>query len=314
MKTALARSEATLQGEGEADQTYLAARAKALAVEANLEFVLGHTLEARTATEASVSLARQIGATRTLAQALGMGGIIVGMMGDAATAQAWAEESIALCLQHGYLDLLGMFSGVHMFLALIYQPNHSARLQEKDLTDGTRNTGNPWAIALALSNVGRVESISGNLDEAYARFEEAAALFQQIRDRAMYNSTHSEIGHVYRRQGCYPEALTVYRQTIHAWQELGQYAAVAHQLECFAFIAGQDGQNERAVKLLGAAEALRQSLSSSMTPMERREYDPFVAGLHRVMEEDALKSAWEQGRALTMEAAIQLALEGAGLK
>jgi len=128
----------------------------------------------------------------------------------------------------------------------------------------------------------------------------------------MYNGTHSEIGHVYRKQGHYPEALTVYRQTIHAWQELGQYAAVAHQLECFAFIAGASGQNERTAKLFGAAEALRQSISSFMTPMERPEYDRAVAQLRAQMGEVNLKSAWEQGRLLTMEAAIQFALEDAG--
>jgi tetratricopeptide (TPR) repeat protein len=273
--------------------------------------VLGHTLEARTATEASISLARQIGATRTLAQALGMGAIIVGMRGDETTARAWAEESIALCLEHGYFNLLGMFSGAHMFLALINNQPLPPGIQEKTLQTA-RATGNPWALALALSNVGRVASMSGNLDEAYTRFVEAAALFQQIRDRAMYNGTHSEIGHVYRKQGHYPEALTVYRQTIHAWQELGQYAAVAHELECFAFIAGACGQHDRAARLLGAAEALRQSINSSMTPMERREYDQAVAQLRAQMDEASLETAWQQGRLLTMEAAIQFALEGTG--
>jgi non-specific serine/threonine protein kinase len=198
-----------------------------------------------------------------------------------------------------------------MFLALINNQPLPPGIQEKTL-QAARATGNQWALALALSNVGRVASMSGNLDEAYTRFVEAAALFQQIRDRAMYNGTHSEIGHVYRKQGHYPEALTVYRQTIHAWQELGQYAAVAHELECFAFIAGASGQNERTAKLFGAAEALRQSINSSMTPMERPEYDQAVAQLREQMGEATFKSTWEQGRTLTMETAIQFALEDTG--
>ena len=130
----------------------------------------------------------------------------------------------------------------------------------------------------------------------------------------MYTGTRSEIGHVLRHQGRYKEAETIYRDTILLFQEQGQYAAIAHELECFAFIAGAVGQNERAARLLGAAEALRESISSSMTPMERPEYETFIAKLHQVMAEETLKAAWEQGRALSMEAAIQLALEGAGLK
>jgi tetratricopeptide (TPR) repeat protein len=313
VRTALRRSEAALHLEGEADQTYLAARAKALGGEANLAFVLGQTNEARKATEAGVSLARQAGATRTLAQTLGMGAIIVGMAGDAAMARAMAEESIELCSKYGYYNELGMIAGAHMFLALVNNQPVPPNLQEKTL-QAARASGNPWVIAMALSNIGRVERMRGNLAEAYTRFEEAAVLFQQIGDRAMYTGTRSEIGHVLRHQGRYKEAETIYRDTILLFQEQGQYAAIAHELECFAFIAGAVGQNERAARLLGAAEALRESINSSMTPMERPEYETFIAKLHQVMAEETLKAAWEQGRALSMEAAIQLALEGAGLK
>jgi hypothetical protein len=128
----------------------------------------------------------------------------------------------------------------------------------------------------------------------------------------MYNGTQSEIGHVYRRQGRYPEALTVYRHTILVWQELGSQAAIAHQLECFAFVAEACGQNERSARLLGAAEALRESINSSMNPIERREYDQAVTQLHAQMDEGHFKTAWEQGRLLTVETAIQLAMEDTG--
>jgi len=94
-----------------------------------------------------------------------------------------------------------------------------------------------------------------------------------------------------------------------AWQELGQRAAVAHELECFAFIAGASGQNERSAKLFGAAEALRELIGSPMTPLERREYDQAVSNLRTQMGEAALAKAWAEGRALTMEQAIEYALE-----
>ena len=310
VKTALARSEAALQDDDEVNQSYLAARAMALAGQANLAFALGQNLEARTATETSISLARQIGATRTLAQALGMGSIIVGMRGDVTTARVWAEESIELCLQHGYLNELGMISGAHMFLALVANQPVQPGLQEKTL-QAARASGNPWVIALTLSNIGRVDSMSGNLAEAYTRFEESAIIFLKVRDRAMYNGTRSEIGHILRKQGRYQEAVTIYCETIHVWQELGGHAAIAHQLECFAFIAGVSRQNERAAKLLGAAEALRQSINSSMTPMERPEYDRAVAQFRQQMDEATFQSAWEGGRSLTMDEAIQFALSGA---
>ena len=84
---------------------------------------------------------------------------------------------------------------------------------------------------------------------------------------------------------------------------------VNRSLECFAFIAAATGQNERAAVLLGAAEALRESINSSMTLIEHREYDPFAAGLQEAMRKAALEAAWGQGRSLSMEAAIQFALD-----
>jgi len=225
-------------------------------------------------------------------------------MGDVATARAWADECIALCRQRGYAYELSMISGAHMFLAVVANEPLQPSMQEETLR-AARESGNPWAMALAIQNVARVAAMSGNLAEAYTRFEEASTLFHQMRDRHFYNSSRSEIGHVFRKQGRHHEAVTVYRETIRAWQELGQRAAVAHELECFAFIAGASGQNERAARLFGAAEALRELIGSPMTPMERGEYEREAAALRAQMDKAAFEPAWAAGRALTMEQAIE---------
>jgi hypothetical protein len=256
-------------------------------------------------------LARQIDALRTLAFALGMGATILGFLDVLTTALAWAEESIALSRQHGYAYELGLISGSYLYLAAVANQPVPPGAHEEHLR-AARATGNPWVIAMAAWNIARVATMHGNLAEAYAGFEEAATLFQLIRDRPFYTSSRSETGHVFRIQGRYPEALTIYHETIRLWQELGQQSAAAHELECFAFIAGASGQNERAARLFGAAEALRESIGSNMTPSERREYDRAVLQLHAQTDAAALQATWAAGRALSMEQAIQLALAAGG--
>ena len=86
-------------------------------------------------------------------------------------------------------------------------------------------------------------------------------------------------------------------------------SAVAHQLECFAFIAKAQEQGERAVKLLGSAEALREASNSARTPQERIEYDRELAGLRAGMDEKTFDLLWEEGRSMNMEQAIELALQ-----
>ena len=46
-----------------------------------------------------------------------------------------------------------------------------------------------------------------------------------------------------------------------------------------------------------------------MTPLEHVEYDREVSDLRANMDEDAFSKTWAEGRALTMEQAIEYALE-----
>jgi hypothetical protein len=53
-------------------------------------------------------------------------------------------------------------------------------------------------------------------------------------------------------------------------------AAIAHQLECFGFLATAEEELQAAVKLFGSAEALRDKIQAPMTDYERAEYDQVV--------------------------------------
>ena len=308
VKTAMVRAEATIHLEGDAALPYLAARAKGFAGEASLALQIGDNKSARTSAEASISLARQINATKTLAYALGIGATICGFLGDANTAREWVSESRAISRQHRYDFEQAMMAGADMFLAVVTNRPVPPGVAAETIRIA-RASGNPYMLGMAIANVGRVARMGGHLAEAYACFEEGLTLFQKIRDKSMYTSMRSEIGHVFRQQGRNLEAAEVYRETTQTWQELGQWAAVAHELECFAFIAGTQNQGERAAKLLGAAEALRELLKSAMVPMERREYDAAVSDLRARMDEDALAKAWAEGRAMDRQQAIQFAID-----
>jgi hypothetical protein len=116
------------------------------------------------------------------------------------------------------------------------------------------------------------------------------------------------MAHVARRMGNFQEALALYHETLPEWQEIGHRGAVAHQLECFGFIAKAQEQGERAVKLLSAAEALRTASKSPRTPQEGIEYDREVAGLRAGMDEKEFDLLWEEGKSMTMEQAVDFAL------
>jgi tetratricopeptide (TPR) repeat protein len=153
-----------------------------------------------------------------------------------------------------------------------------------------------------------IEKTQGNYEAAKGYFEEGLTVFKQIRNRNFVLAVESELGHIARYTGKINEARRIYRKALIDWQDYGNRPAVANLFECFAFIAITEGEPQRAAKLLGAAEALRDKVQSPMTDWERIEYDQSVAQLRLMLPEAEFNALWAEGRAMTMEQAIQLAL------
>jgi hypothetical protein len=138
---------------------------------------------------------------------------------------------------------------------------------------------------------------------------ESARIYEEI--GATFNVTleKSNLAHLERKLGNYKEALEHYRETLVAFRDIGQGGAVAHQLECFGYIAVAQSQNELALQLFAAANSLREKGNTPMTPSEQTYFDEQFNGLREKIDLVSFDSLWSKGRAMKMEQAIELALE-----
>ncbi len=148
----------------------------------------------------------------------------------------------------------------------------------------------------------------GDLDLARSYLNEVVRLSRVLRVRHAENVGMSDLAHVDRQAGDFPAAVAGYRRAILSWKDLGHRAAVANVLECLAFIARAQYQLERSARLLGAAEALRETIGAAMNDYERAEYDAETAQLRAALDPAALTAAWAAGRAMTLDQAVALAL------
>jgi tetratricopeptide (TPR) repeat protein len=254
-----------------------------------------------------VALARRVNLSRTLALALGVGAKAKLLLGHLEAARDWAQESYSLALEYGFWFELGLaLSALH--LAVDADSIASLRLQQAQALPLLRKGGNPWMLALNVFDTARVSEMSGDFGQAVVDFEEASRLFQSIQDRQYFCASRSMLAHFLRRQGRNEEAAAIYRQTIRYWQELGHLSAVAHELECFAYLACAQGYVRRAVRLLAAAGNVRDAGGSPMSSVERDEYDRAVSQLRGNLDAAGFEAAWAKGQALTLEQAIELAL------
>jgi hypothetical protein len=184
----------------------------------------------------------------------------------------------------------------------------SASIYEQEGLALIGESGNVWITIMTLFGTGRGAMFRKEFAVARDRFSKCLPVFEEMGDDHRANMIHSELAHMDRYEGKYEQAEAVYRKTILVWQKLGHRAAVAHQLECFAFLAKASEKAERAAHLFGAAEILREKIHIPMQPTEQVEYEQEVADLRKGMDEKVFISIWAEGRTMTMEQAIDLAL------
>ena len=151
-------------------------------------------------------------------------------------------------------------------------------------------------------------AFSGQYEEARLWFEKAMDAFREAGADFNILINKSNLAHLERQLGRHQQALERYRETIEGFHEVGQLGAVAHQLECFGFLAIEDDQYERALKLFAAADALREKVSAPMTSEEQIYFEEQIGVLRQKLDPHRFHQICATGRALTMEQALAFAL------
>ncbi len=222
-------------------------------------------------------------------------------------AHAAAEECLALARELGNklnetvtLSILGT-------IELLRGNEEDGKALLSKAGEGSRFMGaiSQWQAAWAMANVAKDPRM------ALPFLRESLRMFKALNASLFIHMAESEIAHIERRTGDLASAEAKYRETITRFQWLGHRPAVAHHLECLAFIARAREQPARAARLLGAAEALRTSIGSKMLFNERQEYEREVALLRQSMEPQMLEIAWNAGKELNMDEAVEYALSEA---
>ena len=285
-------------------------RAKALNAMAILSYSQGQNAEIHTAAMEAVALWRQISEKDFLAIALGYVAISNVFLGNNADALAARNEALMLARESNNELVLAVTLAITVQVpAIIENDFKTARAYSEEAIAIMREKGNHWFVGIALFGLGMMEIHQGNFDEARLKFKSAKSYLLEVGDKHRINMISSELAHIERYEGHYQQARVLYKETLKEWQRIGHRAAVAHQLECIAFISKALEQSERAMRLFGAAEALREKIQINMTAQEREGYEKEVADLKAKLDEKEFASLWAEGRSMTMEEAIKLALD-----
>jgi ATP/maltotriose-dependent transcriptional regulator MalT len=235
-------------------------------------------------------------------------GFIALNQGDYRAAQAHLDESLAVARAAGNRVNEAIALRNLGWLALVQEDSSTAYARAAASLAIARAVGDIWAVCLSLMVVAHVMLRQGDLATARRLAEESLVLHRQTGERFQLAFCLDVVGQVATAEGQYAQARAVLRESLNVRQDLDDRAGIAATLESIATLAAAETQPECAVQLAGAAAGIREQVEAPLYPMGRAMLDKWLVPLRQVLGAETTTVAWEAGRDMPIEQALDLAL------
>jgi len=290
------------------DQAVISALAKTLIGAGMLAYRQADYGQATTLCEQSLRLHRQLGDQHGTATALHGLGRVANMGGNYVAARTMYQESLAI---YRALDDRWSLAYTNLYLGLVtyFEGNvlDARPLIEESLTT-FRTLGATWDIANTLFVRATLPMFLGDYEAAGAAAEESLAIMRSLGDRRGLARASLILAHIAIERGDYRSPILPLKESLSIFQELGERWFI---IRCMADTTGLTAYHhpEHAAQLCGAVYALRDDLHSPITGLYRSFLERTLVLLRARLDHARFHAAWEIGRAMTWEQAVDYALE-----
>jgi hypothetical protein len=250
------------------------------------------------------------------ATALDWLGVLGAFQGDFSGEEA-LEESLALFRRLGnQTKVAGGLGVLGMLLQMKGEEERAQRYLEESLMLAGE-LGNEEVLAAGLFFLGTLAYGQGNTAEAGAQWEESLKRFEALEDRWFEAVVRMHLAMIAVEQDAEGQATAQGAECLRFFRELGDHAQIVHALEVIGGAAAAQGQRSttgrpflvRTARLLGAAEAVRETEGLPIMRYMRRFHKQACAILGTNLADDARVEAWMEGRGMLLEEAIAYALK-----
>jgi predicted ATPase/class 3 adenylate cyclase len=171
--------------------------------------------------------------------------------------------------------------------------------------------GDRHQIGFTISNMGMLAAVQGDYVRAEQSLAEGVRLMQEFGDKNSLSAAARFWGYALLYQDNDKAAATKFRESLTLNWELGDRQAVGACFAAYASLAVVREDFRRAVLLLGATDRVCESLDMRLLPHDQPFFDRCTSAARAKLDAAAFNAAWEAGRAMTIEQAIDLALKEA---
>jgi predicted ATPase len=251
-------------------------------------------------------LARPGGRTAARAKAYGAAGSLTYWQTDAESTERYYEESLTIYQELG--DRPGIAQATYdcAFLPILRGTGYEGSLRLlRDALEVFEEIGDQEGVAKAkgdfaffLVMLGDYRAALPLLEEAVARSRERGDMFHLADDILGLAQTHRMLGNREEARAAYLEALDIHDRA-------DSPTGISSALQMFAALESAEGRHERALRMVGAAEAINESTGGGHPP-EAMLGDPAGDAREAIGDEDTDR-ALAQGRAMSRDEAVAYA-------
>jgi predicted ATPase/class 3 adenylate cyclase len=177
-----------------------------------------------------------------------------------------------------------------------------------------REIGDERDIATSTANLAEGLRWQGDIERAGVLLEECMEIGRRVGDKYMLAVLCNNLGYVRHNQKDYKSARELFIESLGMNLELKDRLHIAGCMAGLAGIAawGDADGARRAARLFGAIEPILAAISAVLDGSDRLDYERNVAAGRERLDQVEWDKAWQEGRGMTMEQAVQYALEEAG--
>jgi predicted ATPase/class 3 adenylate cyclase len=262
--------------------------------------------------EASLSMAKEVGATSTAALAAAhlcaLRASVPSGRSDPAPAFAAGEEAIALARQAGDDFALAVaLNNLGYATALLGGERQHVRAYNEQSLEVRRRIGDTSRIALSLTNLGWDALIEGDVARAASLFGEAAEIAGEIGDKRHIRLSSGGLAWVSYFEQRWEEADSCARVSLRLARELGMKHDFMDPMFCLAGAEVAKGDTARAARLSAAAD-LHYSLLPASDDADSARYEAIIERVKAACDPETWERASAEGRAMSLDEAAEYAL------
>jgi tetratricopeptide (TPR) repeat protein len=261
------------------------------------------------------ALARPEGKERTLTRAKALNGIGFMYFADIVPTDRRPELEEALNIAREFGDQLNTATALrNLGLMENVKGNYldARRYLEQSLViwremGPAGNFGRAWTLVY----LGDVALNRGEVELARALYEEVVIMLRETGDINFLAYAVRRLGQLLWREGEYEKSIALCKESLNYNQQVGSPRGVIGCLAGFAAIAVAQEKYKYATQLMAAIET--QMVSMGITPMymDQQEYDRNLSQLRAQLDDTVFQKAWSKGRAMSLEQAVDFALQEA---